>query len=261
MRFVRYLRDGITRYGMIEGLEIVELRGGLFESKISFNGVRQPLAGTQLLPPIVPVTFYSGTSGGNYFTHRRSHESALQPATPAEQHISYRANSALAGHEASVVIPPDSSGKVQFEGELVVVIGRTCRNIEPENAMAYVFGYTIGNDISERVWQKSDPTFWRSKNADTFKPMGPWIDTSADIDKMTTCVRLNGREVSRFRTGEMVFDVPTTISRISRYITLVPGDVIWMGTDDPTLDMYPGDIVEIEITGLGVLRNSIVAGV
>jgi 2-keto-4-pentenoate hydratase/2-oxohepta-3-ene-1,7-dioic acid hydratase in catechol pathway len=122
-----------------------------------------------------------------------------------------------------------------------------------------VLGYTIGNDVSERTWQRNDRTFWRAKNSDTFKPMGPWIETDVDLDALVTIVRLNGREVSRFRTNEMIFGVAEYISTMSRCLTLYPGDVVWMGTDDPTLDMVAGDVVEIEIDGIGTLRNPVVA--
>src|SRR5690606_9744836 len=109
------------------------------------------------------------------------------------------------------------------------------------------------------TWQRADRTLWRAKNADTFKPMGPWIETGVDLEALTTTVRLNGKEVSRFKTNDMIFGVAATIAAITRYITLYPGDIVWMGTDEPTLDMVPGDTVEVEIDGIGILRNPIVA--
>jgi len=258
MRFVRYEQAGQVRHGLVEGEHVAELRGGLFDTPQK-TGRREPLAALQLLPPIIPGTFYA--AGVNYMAHRKSAAAASgQPLElPKEQHIGYRANNALIGHGDAIVIPADSSGKVQFEGELVVVIGKTARHVKREDALSIVFGYTIGNDVSERVWQKADRTFWRGKNADTFKPMGPWIDTEARLDDMFTTVRLNNQEVSRFRTTDMVFGIAETIEAITRYITLAQGDVIWMGTDDPTLDMVAGDEVEVELTGLGVLRNPVVA--
>lgn len=103
--------------------------------------------------------------------------------------------------------------------------------------------------------QSVDRMLWRAKNADTFKPMGPWIETEVDLDALVTTVRINGKQVSQFRTNDMIFGVAVTISSI----TLYPGDMIWMGTDNPTLDMVAGDTVEVEISGLGVLRNALVA--
>ena len=120
-----------------------------------------------------------------------------------------------------------------------------------------MLGYTIGNDVSERTWQAQDRTLWRAKNTDTFKPMGPWIETNADLDAMQTTVRLNGREVLRFRTNDMIFGVATYISAMTRYLTLYPGDMIWMGTDGASENMKAGDVVEVEISGVGALRNPV----
>jgi 2-keto-4-pentenoate hydratase/2-oxohepta-3-ene-1,7-dioic acid hydratase in catechol pathway len=172
--------------------------------------------------------------------------------------VGYRAASALVAHEAPVVIPADA-GKVQYEGELAVVIGRRARNLGAADALSCVLGYSIGNDVSERVWQKSDRTLWRAKNTDTFKPMGPWIETDVELDALETQVRVNGIETTRFRTNDMLFGVATYISTITRYITLVPGDVIWMGTDGTSPDLKAGDTVEVEIAGIGTLRNPFVA--
>jgi 2-keto-4-pentenoate hydratase/2-oxohepta-3-ene-1,7-dioic acid hydratase in catechol pathway len=122
-----------------------------------------------------------------------------------------------------------------------------------------VLGYTIGNDVSERTWQREDRTFWRSKNTDTFKPMGPWIETDVDLDAMHTNVRLNGEVRTSFRTNDMLFGIPHFISTITRYLTLYPGDVIWMGTDGSSPNLKAGDVVEVEITGIGTLRNRFVA--
>jgi 2-keto-4-pentenoate hydratase/2-oxohepta-3-ene-1,7-dioic acid hydratase in catechol pathway len=121
-----------------------------------------------------------------------------------------------------------------------------------------VLGYTIGNDVSERTWQHDDRTLWRAKNTDTFKPMGPWIETTLDVSGCQSVTRINGAEVSRFQTSNFVFGIAHYISVMSKYLTLHPGDVIWMGTDGPTVPpLKHGDVVECEITGLGVLRNPV----
>jgi 2-keto-4-pentenoate hydratase/2-oxohepta-3-ene-1,7-dioic acid hydratase in catechol pathway len=122
-----------------------------------------------------------------------------------------------------------------------------------------VLGYTIGNDVSERTWQKSDRTLWRAKNADTFKPMGPWIETDVNLDALETRVRVNGVETTRFATNDMLFGVAAYIAAITRYIALVPGDILWMGTDGTSPDLKPGDTVEVEIAGIGTLANPFVA--
>jgi 2-keto-4-pentenoate hydratase/2-oxohepta-3-ene-1,7-dioic acid hydratase in catechol pathway len=156
------------------------------------------------------------------------------------------------------VIPADAR-QVQYEGELVVVIGRRARNLGEDEALSCVLGYSIGNDVSERTWQKSDRTLWRAKNADTFKPMGPWIETEVDLDALETRVRVNGTETTRFPTNDMLFGVARYIATMSRYLTLHPGDAIWMGTDGTSPDLKAGDVVEVEIAGIGTLRNPFVA--
>jgi len=178
---------------------------------------------------------------------------------PKQPDVGYRAVNALIAHGEPVVIPPDAK-KVQYEGELAVVIGKRTKHVSEAEALSCVLGYTIGNDVSERTWQKSDRTLWRAKNTDTFKPMGPWIETQVDLEALETRVRVNGQETTRFRTNAMLFGVATYISTISRYVTLYPRDVIWMGTDGTSPDLKAGDTVEVEIAGIGTLRNPFVAG-
>ena len=126
---------------------------------------------------------------------------------PEKADIGYRANNALIAHGEDVVIPADATEKINYEGELVVVIGKQVKHLTKADAMSCVFGYTIGNDVSERTWQRGDRTFWRGKNTDTFKPMGPWIDTDVDLDAMQTIVRVNGKEDLRFKTNDMIFGI------------------------------------------------------
>jgi 2-keto-4-pentenoate hydratase/2-oxohepta-3-ene-1,7-dioic acid hydratase in catechol pathway len=180
-------------------------------------------------------------------------------ALPTKPDIGYRASNALIAHGEPIVIPGGATERVQYEGELVVVIGKTAKHLSEDEALSCVLGYTIGNDVSERTWQSTDKTLWRAKNADTFKPMGPWIETDVDLENMRTTVRLSGRIASEFDTNNMVFGIATYISAMTRYLTLHPGDVIWMGTDGATDNMVPGDVVEIDIDGIGVLSNPVVA--
>ena len=181
------------------------------------------------------------------------------PNVPDRPEIGYRAQNALIAHDEDVVIPSFATEKIHYEGELVVVIGKKAKHLTEADAMSCVFGYTIGNDVSERTWQKADRSLWRSKNADTFKPMGPWIETDVDLDKMETIIRVNGKETGRFRTNDMIFGVVPFIVELTKYFTLWPGDVIWMGTDGASPDLKAGDVVEIDITGIGTLRNRFVA--
>jgi 2-keto-4-pentenoate hydratase/2-oxohepta-3-ene-1,7-dioic acid hydratase in catechol pathway len=140
----------------------------------------------------------------------------------------------------------------------VVVIGKKAKHLTHENALSCVLGYTIGNDVSERTWQRSDRTFWRSKNADTFKPMGPWIDTDFVPDDAVTTVKVNGVVKTVYKTNSMIFDVPTFLVEMTKYLTLWPGDVVWMGTDGTSPDLISGDEVDIEISGLGHLQNKFI---
>ena len=156
------------------------------------------------------------------------------------------------------MIPKDATEKIQYEAELVVVIGKEVKNVSRENSLECILGYTIGNDVSERTWQAQDRTMWRAKNTDTFKPMGPWIETNVDLDQMETSVALNNKELIKFKTNSMIFGVEEYIHQITKYLTLHPGDVIWMGTDGASPNMSHGDICEITITGIGTLRNPII---
>jgi 2-keto-4-pentenoate hydratase/2-oxohepta-3-ene-1,7-dioic acid hydratase in catechol pathway len=259
MRWVRFQHQNETRFGIVEGDQIIPVDGSPFGQYQRLSTSR-PLAGALLLPPVIPPTFYA--AGANYVGHAKEMAEQLGAAAPkkaTKADIGYRANNALIGAEAPIVVPHDSSGKIQYEPELVVVIGKEVKHVAESEALSCVFGYTIGNDISERSWQAADRTLWRAKNADTFKPMGPWIETDVDLESLTTRVRLNGTLVADFPTNQMVFGVARYISEITRYITLYPGDIIWMGADSPTKDMVAGDVVEVEIDGIGVLRNPVIA--
>lgn len=251
MKWVRYSIAGRSHYGIMNDNEtIIQVRGDPFRGYDETRNVLQ-LNDVRLLPPVIPGTFYC--VGLNY----PSHIAAMGAQPPSKPDVGYRANNALIAHNEDVIMPADAS-KVHYEGELVVVIGKTARHVDIKQARDCILGYTIGNDVSERNWQASDQTLWRAKNTDTFKPMGPWIHTNADIDAMETVVTVNGREHTRFRTNDMLFGVERFISEMSRYLTLHPGDILWMGTAGHSPDLQHGDVVEISITGLGTLKNRFV---
>jgi 2-keto-4-pentenoate hydratase/2-oxohepta-3-ene-1,7-dioic acid hydratase in catechol pathway len=257
MKWVRYQVGDAVHYGIVEGNGIRQVRGTPFGPHEP-DGKTHALADVKLLPPVMPQTFFA--VGANYIGHANEANAILKrnDAIPKKPDVGYRAVSALIAHDEPIIIPRDSAGVIQFEGELVAVIGRTAKHVSEADALSYVLGYTIGNDVSERVWQAEDRTVWRSKNTDTFKPMGPWIETEVDLPSLVSRVRLNGKEVSRFNTNNMVFGVSRFISEITKYVTMHPGDMIWMGAEAPTLDMRHGDVVEVEISSIGVLRNSVV---
>ena len=155
-------------------------------------------------------------------------------------------------------MPSDATEVLQYEGELVAVIGKKCKHVTEEEALDYVFGYTIGNDVSERTWQHGDRTLWRGKNTDTFKPMGPWIVTDGiDPENCNVSISLNGKVLYKYNMSGAIFSVRQFISRMSQYLTLYPGDVLWMGTDGAQENMKDGDVCDITIDGIGVLSNPV----
>lgn len=255
MKWVRFTANGHTAYGSLSGDTITEISGEPWGDDTQPTGHSYRMADVKLEVPVIPKTFYC--AGINYATHIRemAEKRGVKPVFPEKADIGYRANNALIAHEEDVVIPAHAPPKMNYEGELVVVIGKQARHLTEADAFSCVFGYTIGNDVSERTWQRGDRTFWRGKNTDTFKPMGPWIETELSLDALETIVRVNGKETTRFATNRMLFGIATYLSAMTRYLTLQPGDVVWMGTDGTSPDLRSGDVVEVEIAGIGVLRN------
>ncbi len=257
MRWCRVGRpDGRAAYGIVVD-DVIELVDGDPFGHHARTGERIALAKARLLPPVVPPTFYA--VGFNYAAHVR--EAAARRGEPVvlprRPEVGYRAQSALVGSGEPVVKPADAEGPFEAEGELVAVVGRALRRCSRDEAADAVFGWTIGNDVSVRGWQRADRTLWRAKNSDSFKPMGPWIETEAQPLTARTTVLVDGAPAAEFGTGEMIFDPYDYLAEISRYITLRPGDVLWMGAD-AVVEMRPGTTLGVEITGIGVLTNPIV---
>lgn len=257
MQWCRFQAGGTPAYGIIEGGSVVAVTGNPFEGYTK-TLTTYPLSAVTLLVPVIPPTFYA--AGINYRAHviEMAKKRGVEPEFPPQADVGYRANNALIAHEEPIIIPKDATELVQYEGELVAVIGKQCRHVSEAEALDYVLGYTIGNDVSERTWQRGDRTLWRGKNTDTFKPMGPWIITGLDPDALRVTIRLNGKEMFSYKVGDAIFSVRCFISRMSQYLTLYPGDVLWMGTDGATENMQDGDVVEVEVTDIGVLRNPVV---
>lgn len=244
-------------YGLVEGSEVAEL------SHVPFNGIERtgkifPLESLQLLPPVMPYNFYA--AGRNYVAHidwaNEYHGMSLK--VPHQADIGYRSPNALIGSGSDIVIPRGSTGPIEFEGELVAVVGRKAKHLTEENALDCICGYTLGNDLSERAFQKSDSTMWRAKNMDTFKPMGPFVVSDIDPMALTISVRVNGKTVSEYNTSKMVFSLAHYLAHMTQFLTLHPGDVLWMGCDGPTLPaLLPGDLIEVVNDEIGVLSNRI----
>jgi len=240
----------------IGGTAVAVRRDG--DAVVTPDGVRHPLETVRLLPPVAPANFHA--AGLNYRAHIEWANAHLgrQYRVPTQSDIGSRSASALIGHGDDIVIPADSPGPVEYEGELVAVIGRRAKHLGEAEALGCVAGYTLGNDVSERGWQQSDRTLWRAKNCDSFKPMGPFVVPGLDPTALTIEVRINGRTVSSYSTAAMLFPLAHMIARLSRYTTLWPGDVLWCGCDGPTVPaLEDGDLVEVVNDAIGVLGNRV----
>ena len=248
-RYVRYSHAGQASYGLLEGDVIRELDGDIFSSPRQ-TGTSVALSEVRLLPPCEPSKVVA--VGLNYQSHLGDRAAADEPGLFAKYPTS------IVAHGDNIVMPRDATD-LHYEGELVVVIGARAQKVSVEDAHRYVFGVTAGNDVSERAWQDSDLQWLRAKASDTFAPIGPAIVAGLDYDDLLVQTRVNGEVRQSERSSDLIFDIDTIVSYVSQYITLLPGDVIFTGTPGTTQAMQPGDVVEIEIEGVGVLRNTVVA--
>ena len=248
-KYVRYRYQGTTSYGILEGDTVHQLDGDLFASP-SRSGASTALADVELLAPVVPSKVIA--VGLNYRSHIGNAEPAEYPGLFAKYPTS------IVGPGADIVIPADADN-VHYEGELVLVIGKTAQNVSIEEAPDYIFGVTAGNDVSERNWQRNDLQWLRAKGADTFGPIGPVVVAGLDYNDLHVETRLNGDVRQAESTADLIFSVDTIVSYVSRYFTLYAGDIIFTGTPGSTRAMQPGDVVEIEVQGVGILRNTVTA--
>lgn len=205
-----------------------------------------------LLPPLMPGKLVC--VGRNYAAHAAEHQAAV----PDEPMLFLKPPSAVIAHRAPIELPANV-GRVDHEAELAVIIGRRARHVRREDALDYVLGYTCANDVSARDYQKKDGQWGRAKGFDTFCPLGPVIATDLDPARLAVRAVLNGELRQNGNTADMVFDVPFLIAFISAIMTLEPGDVILTGTPEGVSPIAPGDVVEIEVEGIGALRNPVVA--
>ena len=247
MRLARIEHDGNPVYAIVEGDELALIEGDPFGAH-GTTGERVPLAGATLLCPATPTKIVA--MAVNYRSHG-------DPVTVPQPFL--KTPSALIGPEQPIVLPPDA-GRVDEEGEVVAVIGRRASRITVDEVDAHVFGYTCGNDVSAREWQRDDVQWWRAKSSDTFAVVGPWIETDLDPEAIGFRARLNGGTVQDAHTSELVFGVRECVAFISQAMTLEPGDLVYTGTPGTTARLAAGDVVEIEADGIGVLRNPVVGG-
>jgi 2-keto-4-pentenoate hydratase/2-oxohepta-3-ene-1,7-dioic acid hydratase in catechol pathway len=258
MRWCRVEFDGEPAFAVIEGEEAVLVDAPPY-GPYRKTGKRVPLANAKLLHPVEPRNFYA--AGINFRDHIEwaNQRLGMTLKPPAQADIGYRSANALIGSGGEIVVPKDAPGPIHFEGELVAVVGTKAKHLSEERALDCISGYTLGNDMSERSFQKSDRTLWRAKNIDTFKPMGPVVVGGIDPANQVITVRVNGKEATSYNTKGAIFSMQHYIARMSAYVTLYPGDVIWLGCDGPTLPaLEDGDLVEVVNDAIGVLANRVV---
>jgi 2-keto-4-pentenoate hydratase/2-oxohepta-3-ene-1,7-dioic acid hydratase in catechol pathway len=246
-KYVRYEHEGTVSYGVLEGETIHQLAGDVFSSP-ERTGTTVAMSDVTLLAPSDPQKVVA--AGLNYRSH-------LGGATPAEYPGLFDKHAtSLIGHEAEITYYEDATN-LHFEGEMVLIIGKVTRNVSVEDAPDHIFAVAPGNDISERVWQSNDLQWFRAKGADTFGPVGPVMARGVDYNDLLLQTRVNGEVLQSQRTRDLLFDSAYLVSYASRYVTLEPGDMIYTGTPGATSAMQPGDVVEIELEHVGVLRNTI----
>ena len=255
-RYVRYEHGGDIAFGGLDGETVYPIEGDLFGSREP-TGDSIPRADVKLLYPIEPTKVFA--LAGNYMSHLG--EGREPPAYPEPF---YKPITCLLNPEDPIVFPPGAQD-VHYEAEFVIVIGKQARKVSPEQAPDYILGYTCGNDVSERNWQNGsidgpenkDLQWWRGKGSDTFGPMGPAIAVGLDYKKSKIQLRLNGEVKQEQMLSDLIEDAASAVSFISQAVTLNPGDVIFTGTPGRTSAMKAGDVVEVEIDGIGILRNPV----
>lgn len=236
-------------YGAINGGEVSALEGNPYE-KVKATGEQYPLAIVKILAPCCPSK--AVCVGLNY----RDHALELGLHIPEEPVLFIKPSSTVIGPGEDIICPPASS-RVDYEAELAVVMGKTCRNIKESETEEYILGYTCGNDITARDLQEKDGQWTRSKSFDTFLPLGPYIVKDLNPADLVISLRLNGKTKQNSSTRNLIFGVKKLVSFISGVMTLYPGDVIMTGTPSGIGPVAAGDKIEVEIQGIGVLVNGV----
>lgn len=251
MKTVRAFLNNEVFYAVSDGDTIRRIIGTPYD-EIKLTDYQYPISSVKLLAPCEPSKIVA--IGKNYHKHAME----MNEGEPTEPLLFLKPSTSVTADNEAVVYPSISK-RLDYEGELGVVIGKKCRNVSAEDAYSYIFGYTCLNDITARDIQKSDPQWTRGKGFDTFCPIGPYIVTGIDPSDLKIETRLNGKVVQSSRTSCMTHNIPKLIEYISRVMTLLPGDVIATGTPEGIGSMEIGDSVEVEIEGIGRLKNIIVS--
>ena len=252
MKIVRFKTGNDIAYGLAEGAGVTVYQGSPF---VAWEATETlvPWEAVQLLSPVIPSKVVC--VGRNYSEHAQEfgHE------VPEEPVIFLKPATSVIGPDAPVVYPPGSSN-VQHEAELAAVIGRVARNVSAEDAGRYIFGYTAANDVTARDLQRKDGQWARAKGFDTFCPLGPVIETELDpLERLAIICRVNGEVRQAGFTSDMIFGVAELFEFVTRVMTLLPGDVLLTGTPSGVGPVVPGDVMEVEIDGIGVLANPVVS--
>jgi 2-keto-4-pentenoate hydratase/2-oxohepta-3-ene-1,7-dioic acid hydratase in catechol pathway len=246
--YVRFRRvNGGTGAGLLEGDTIAVIEEPFWEST-KRTGETVSLVSVRLLAPTEPRAVVC--VGLNYSSHLQGRPVPNPPT------LFFKPLSCLAGPKDAIVLP-DNAGRVDPEGEIVIVIGKRVKGASREEALAAIFGYTCGNDVSAREWQRADGQWWRAKGSDTFGIFGPSIVTGLDYTNIELTTRVNGGQVQHAKSNELILDIPEIVRYVSAVMTLVPGDIIYTGTPGEPQALKSGDVVEVEVAGAGVLRNRV----
>ena len=251
MKIIRFERNGRQSYGTLDNETITLAKGDLFAG-LTATDEKFPLNDVKVLTPIFAPSKIV-CLGLNYVEHAKEGGFDI----PEEPLLFLKPPSSMIAHMENVVYP-DNTERVDYEGELGIIVGKSAKNISEEKAHEHVAGYTIVNDVSARDYQHKDVQWTRGKGFDTFCPVGPCIATDLDPDNLNIRTRVNGKTVQDSNTNDMIFKTSSQISFISRVMTLFPGDLILTGTPVGVGPLEKGDVVEIEIEGIGVLRNFVV---
>ena len=254
MLYARFRYRDRLSHGVLEGDRIRPIEGDLFgEHRALDESIA--LSDVTLLAPVRPGNILAAAV--NYHSHVPSGRTVLkQDEPPAIPQLFLKPSSSVVGPGDAIVLP-EGARRVDAEGELVAVVGRSCRGVSPERALDYIFGYTCGNDVSARHWQRDDLQWWRAKGSDTFCPIGPVIATGLNPADLHLRTLLNGEEVQKTNTSALIHSLADLVSFASQVMTLEPGDLIFTGTPGETPTLKDGDVVEVEIEGIGILRNPV----
>lgn len=245
--YVRYRGDSGVAWGRMDGDYVFELTAAPWNGGAT-TGRTIPMASVELLAPAEPGKVIA--IGFNYGSHLGDQEPASEPG------VFIKLPTSIVGPGDAIEMTADA-GNVHYEGELVIVIGKEAREVPVESAQDVIFGVTAGNDVSERDWQGADLQWFRAKASDTYGPIGPVISRGVNYDDLQLTTRLNGEVVQQQRTSDLIFDTSDIVAFVSRYVTLMPGDVIFTGTPGTTRAMSEGDTVSVEIETVGVLENPV----